>query len=312
MTDILRKASQEIEIDHLLAEEFECDPGFGARFLAACGIRADGFEIERTLPEPSFSGDGFGDLLVEGRIDGQRIALLIEDKITAGAATRQAERYREHAGRLRDAGWDAVHCILVAPAAYRGERAQYDASIDLETVAELLRSPEPKRLTFRRGIIERALEKRASTGVRVPDEKMLTLKSAYLQFAAEWCDREGVPFSFPRLMESYYDGDNWIDEVRHPAFPAHVRLRHRMWTSVSHRTGLVDLIASPATEDERYRFEAEPPPGAVVFPFSRGKGIQVSIPVEEMRQEKGFDPDTASAVLNHMLRLAQWYWTDPR
>jgi len=31
----LRKSAQEVEIDHLLAEEFNCDPSFEERFLKA-------------------------------------------------------------------------------------------------------------------------------------------------------------------------------------------------------------------------------------------------------------------------------------
>ena len=93
MTNTTRKPSQEIEIDHLLAEEFHCDPAFSARFAEACGLQFDTFRVIHATPEPSLGGEGYGDLLVEADMDGQRAALLIEDKITASAATRQAERY---------------------------------------------------------------------------------------------------------------------------------------------------------------------------------------------------------------------------
>ena len=307
MTDAPRKASQEVEIDHLLAEEFACDAGFADRFLAAAGLPVESFEVLTVTPEPRLGGEGYGDLLVEGRVGETQVALLIEDKITAGPASRQAERYRAHAARMRETGWDAVHCILVAPATYRGERDRYDGSVDLETVAALLRSTEPKRLAFRRAILGRALEKRASTGVRLPDERLHALRAAYTAFAADWCAHEGVPLEFPALRSQYWEGDTWIEYVRHPDLPPNVKLRHRMWSTAVRTTGHVDLIASPAGDADRQRFTEAPPPGATPAPFSGGKGVQISIPIAEMRQGEGFDPVTAAAALGHMRELVAWY-----
>lgn len=192
-----RKSTQEVEIDHLLAEEFSCDASFVGRFLSACGLSCPEFRVMSVIPEPSLGGEDFGDLLVEGEADGLRVAILIEDKITAGPALRQAGRYAAHAERMRGQGWDRVWCILVAPAAYRGERTLYDASVDLETVAELLWSSDPGRLAYRRGILGRALEKRATWGVKVPDVALHQMKSDYLDFVAHWCAAEGLTFSFP-------------------------------------------------------------------------------------------------------------------
>ena len=39
------KSAQEIEIDHLLAEEFHSDPVFSARFAAACGLEFDSLRV---------------------------------------------------------------------------------------------------------------------------------------------------------------------------------------------------------------------------------------------------------------------------
>ena len=116
-----RKASQEVEIDHLLAEEFECDPGFADRFAGACGLRFATLKVKRVLPEPQFGSEGYGALLVEADMDGRRIALLIENKINASPATRQAERYSTHAERLKRQGVECL-TVLVAPETYVGER----------------------------------------------------------------------------------------------------------------------------------------------------------------------------------------------
>ncbi len=180
-------------------------------------------------------------------------------------------------------------------------------SIDLETVATLIRSPDPVRLSYRRGIIERALTKKATTGVRVPDVKLYELKSAYLRYAREWCDLEDFDLAFPALRKSYYDGDSWIEPIRSRSLPTNVRLRHRLWTSTKDVSGLVDLIVSPATAREQERLGQSHPAGARLAPFSKGKGIQISFPVPEMRQSGGFDPVTAMKAFQAMRMLVTWY-----
>jgi hypothetical protein len=307
MLEPQRKSAQEVEIDHLLAEEFSCDPSFAGRFVSAAGLNCPGFRAVTVAPEPSLGGEGFGDLLVKGDADGLRVALLIEDKITAGPSVRQAERYARHAERMRGQEWDQVWCILVAPAAYRGERKCYDASVDLESVAELLQSPDPVRLAYRRKIIRRAIEKRAASGVQISDLKLHRLKTDYVKFVSDWCDTEGLTLSLPPLRDSYYDGDSWITPIRCPILPPHVHLRHRLWVSVKEPLGQVDLVAMPADPAEQARFRDDAPAGAVSAPYAKGKGVQTSLRLPEMRQGSGFDPEIASDACRAMVALIQWY-----
>lgn len=308
--ETLRKSAQEVEIDHLLAEEFSCDPGFAERFIAACGLSCREFNVSNAIPEPSLGGQGFGDLLVEGEAGGLRIALLIEDKITAGPAVRQAQRYTAHAQRLRSQGWDCVWCILVAPASYQGERRLFDAGVDLETVGTLLQSPDPVRLSYRRKIIERALIKKKASGVQVPDVSLHQLKSEYFRHASEWCAAEGFDLSFPKLRDSYYDGDSWIDPIHSAKLPKNVWLRHRLWTSVKEGRGCIDIIASSANASERLRFQEGGPTGALTSPYSNAKGIQISLALPEMRQSNGFNAKVAAEAFQAMRKLVCWYCRD--
>ena len=66
-TPMPRKSAKETEIDHLLAEEFHCDPVFSACFAAACGLEFDSFQVIDVVPEPSLEGDGYGDPAGGGR-----------------------------------------------------------------------------------------------------------------------------------------------------------------------------------------------------------------------------------------------------
>ncbi len=310
MEDIWRKHAQEAEIDRLLEEEFSCDPTFGSRFLEACGLSGTGFVTQEVFVEPSLGGDGFADLLVQGEIESRKVALLIEDKITAGPALRQAQRYKAYAERMCRDGWDQVWTILVAPKAYHGERKSYDASLDLEVVWSLLQSSDQKRLDYRRGIITRALEKPKSSGVRVPDVALHRLRSEYLDCASAWCRKEAYPLQFPQLREAYDDRNSWIERVRHPQLPDHVRLRHRLWTSIRDPNGRVDLIVKPAGGAERERFETSTPPGAKYEPFSKGTGVQISFFLPRMRQELGFDSEIAEEAFQRMRDLVTWYTND--
>ncbi len=311
--DLERKPSRESEIDYLLAEEFECDPVFAERFAADCGLRFETFEvlsaIVRTTP---LGGDVEIDLLVKAKLDGRLAALLIEDKITAGPAARQAERYRIHAEHMKNEGHDCVRTVLVAPRAYRGEREQYDASIDLEQVAEWLSSPEPGRLRYRREVIARALEKQQTTGVQSPDWALHELHSDYLSWVKGRCAAEGHPYEFPQLRAEY-SHESWIEEIRHPEFPENVWIRHRLWTSkaVADEPGRVDLVfahAAAATK-EQVRSSASSAFGeeAVEEYGKGGHGIQVSLHVPSMTQSTGFGADAAERAFSAFMRLTEWY-----
>jgi len=308
MSEILRKPSQEVEIDHLLEEEFKCDPSFANRFVSNCGLPYKKFRVMDVAAEPSLGGEGYGDLLVEGEADGHRVALLIEDKITAGPGVRQVERYKEHAERMREDGFQEVCTILVAPESYRGERNLYDADIDLEKVRDLLGSCDERRLKHRRGIIDRALKKKATSGVQNPSLEVYRLKEAYLGYATEWCEGARFVMQFPLLRKDYHDNDAWIEHIRHKDLPSHVELRHRLWNSIKEETGWVDLIANPVDESERRLFRDMKPEWAIVNDYGRKKkGIQVSKTVPEMSQHSEFDQEAASEAIRVMKKFVEWY-----
>lgn len=312
MDEFVRESAQEKEIENLLAEEFCCDSSFGRRFLAAAKRPIDGFETLSALPQPSLGGGGRGDLLVEGIASGERIGLLVEIKITAGAPPRQAARYKAHAERMRGQGWDRVLTVLAAPHAYKGEGNLYDSRVDLEAVAALLHSPDPVRQTYRRGIIDRALTKHATTGVQVPDPALHRLKAEYIDFVTQWCAANEIELSLPPLRESYAAEDSWFEHIRHPRLPKHIELRHRLWLSVSGGPGQVDLIARIADDAERARFRETAPEGASVATFGNTKaGEQVSLLVPALRQATGFDPAAATEACQAMRRLVEWYLGEP-
>jgi hypothetical protein len=243
--------------------------------------------------------------VVEGEADELCVALLIENKITAASAPRQAERYQAEAARMRGIGWDKVWCILVALRGHVAERDDYDAFIDLEKVADLLRSDDLARLKYRRGIITHALNKRAASGVKIADLAQHRMRTEYREFSTAWSEAEGCPLNFPLVREVYYDKESHVYDIRHAKLPAHVTLRHRLWLGEKEREGQVDLVVSPADAAEQAHLRAAAPDGTMTAPIE--KGIQVSIIVPEMRQAAGFDPAIAQAACAAMRDLVRWY-----
>ena len=181
--------------------------------------------------------------------------------------------------------------VLVAPRSYLGERDMYDKSVNLETVAEMLDSPNLRRREYRRGIIARALKKKAASGVQVPDHAMHKLHSDYLASTERWLSTSGCRLQFPELRNDYDGEGNWIDEIRHPDFPSHVWLRHRLWTSQKGTTGMVDLIVSPASSNEREGLNMGAP-----------EGVYRGHLREEKARDQVFAPGDVDATVNRLLR----------
>lgn len=316
MDEIVRKSSREAELDHLFAEEFLCDPGFVERYLAACGIDIPAMVVDHVVEQPSLGGSGFGDLLIQGRIpdaEHTRITLLIEHKIDAAAALRQAARYRAYADRLRSEGEQMVCTVLCAPASYQGEREEYDAFIDLLTASQIMRSESPARLAHRRGIVERALQKKASQGVRNPDPLVRDLRAAYLDYMAErFASDESAP-SFPPLRSEYHEGDAWIENIRSPALPDCAILRHRLAVNARDNHGAVDLIYASIDDDTQQLIRAAAPDWAEVnqYPIhtSTPKGVMLSVHVPKLDQRTGFVEQSAASAEDAMRNLLRWAGT---
>lgn len=317
-TEIPRKSTQEVEIDRLLAEEFACDLSFLGQFLRCCGAHAQRLEVAQVVVEPSLGGNGFGDLMVTGAMDGVRFALLIEDKISAAAAVRQAERYNSFAERLRKNGYAAVWTVLVAPGAYRGERYLYDASVDLEEVRQMMGHCDPLRLRFRQGVIDRALEKVDMSGVQQPDQDVWEFKKRHLHALREFGLKLELDLILPELRAEYYDGCSWVERIKEPRLPDRVELRHRCWRTVKNGPGSVDMIFRGRPDEgfgQRLSDHAES--DMLVDHFSKAaksmlnRGWQVSIDVPEMRPGGTYEEEYARLVVAAMARLIDWYQTLP-
>ena len=79
------------------------------------------------------------------------------------------------------------------------------------------------------------------------------------------------------------------------------------WTTVKDATGMVDLIISPASEEERSRLEDAAPDWAVMDSYGKEQDLKFSIPVPEMRQSIGFCEVVAGKALAAMEKLTGFF-----
>ncbi|ADM09292.1 hypothetical protein PB2503_06122 [Parvularcula bermudensis HTCC2503] len=264
----------------------------------------NGLKFDDVIIHPKLKSGGYADLLVHASGDGLKYALLIEHKIGAGPATRQAKRYADHAEYLRSKGVKAA-TLLIAPQNYVGEKDDYDKSFSLEEMIEIMSSKDNLRLKYRRKRIKAAIKKQASSGVQIPDIAVKELHIRYKEVAEEWCRRESVSFQFPPIKEEYYDEDSWIERIKHPRLPSHITLRHRLWMSVGHELGSVDLFLKTPNEAEISRIMNDRPVGSK--PYNPKENPQVSFEVSALKPHKKFSQETVEHACERMVELVDWY-----
>ena len=200
--------------------------------------------------------------------------------------------------------------VLVAPRSYQGERDLYDKSVNLEKVAEMLASPNLSAPQVPTGdhctsAKEESGDRRPNSG---PRNAQTSLRLSGTAPKGGYRPQDAVCNS-PRSRMTITTKDSWVDKIRHPDFPDHVWLRHRLWTSQqASQTGMVDLIVSPASSDEREWFKAGAPEEFIEDTYGRQKqGILFSLPVMEIRQSTGFCEATATEAFDAMDRLTVWF-----
>jgi hypothetical protein len=154
------EAVAERDIDLLLLEELRCAPEFREWFSShALGQDADQLRFLGAWHSVTDAALGESDLLLLVQDPaGQRIAILIENKIDAIAQPEQATRYlqRGEKGRGKD-HWDDFTTCIVAPERYLAsvtDAALYKVQISYEEIRDwFLSKPDDERAAYRAKMI---------------------------------------------------------------------------------------------------------------------------------------------------------------
>ncbi|MDE1007286.1 MAG: PD-(D/E)XK nuclease family protein [Paraburkholderia fungorum] len=214
----------ERDIDLLLMEEFHASDTFVTWFCRCLGLA----DVRRIGAWHSVSdSDGETDLLLRVEADGRRVAVLIENKISALEQHEQPQRYHIRAARDQQQGrCDAYVIVICAPERYlAGLNAQsdYQYQVSYEQIAAWFSRQPDRRSAWRRQVIEHAIEQ-ARRGYQ------LVLHPAHTAFHVAYYEivRSNYPDLVMRPVKGRGSGSTWIVlKGRH--FPKHdVQIDHKL------------------------------------------------------------------------------------
>ena len=186
----------ERDIDLLLVEELYASPAFVV-WIAARGGSTGAVNTSTVLHSKRRTRsrreiDIFVDLHLRG---GQRVALLIENKLDASEQPDQAESYREELHRIAN-DYSEAAMLIVCPNAYTCEHpgftSKFDAVITYEelsgyfdALAHDADGERAKRAQFRRDVLDQAVNKHRRGYTPIPNEVVGDFNAQYVDLLAE-------------------------------------------------------------------------------------------------------------------------------
>ena len=159
---------------------------------------------------------------------GQRIALLIENKIDAPPQTQQGERYRLRGDKgVRDGYWDEFKTCVIAPERYltsSKHSQEYDSEISYEELLAFFSSRRFRdcRYLYKARIIQEAVEQNRRGYQPEYSEEMTSFVRNYYDLAARDFPHFGIQEPKPRPS-----GSTWV--MFNPiGYPNGIRLCHQL------------------------------------------------------------------------------------
>jgi hypothetical protein len=163
----------ERDVDILLAEEFATNPGFSEKFKALTKFASEEASVADFWVSKS---DALGEsdlVIVYQSKNGNRFALLIEDKVDARLQVDQAKRYRLRAEKEQASGeYSDFEVILCAPNYYISNRYDldgFDRKLSFEQIADIIEQPQDKRALYRACFLRTAGTKHINAWQREDD-----------------------------------------------------------------------------------------------------------------------------------------------
>ena len=150
----------ERDIDLLLMEEFHAEPDFVEMFCSLVGL--DGPSEFDGAWHSLNEARGETDLLLRVRHRDQRVAVFIENKVSAPAQPDQDGRYHQRAALSQQAGrFDAYVTAICAPQAYldgMADESKYQYRVPYELILKWFSNQSGRRAVWRSAIIAEAIE----------------------------------------------------------------------------------------------------------------------------------------------------------
>ena len=158
------RSVSEHDVDMLLLEEIHSSPEFRTWLAEQCSIsRAESHQFEGAWHSVTESNLGESDLvLLLKSPGGERVCILVENKVDAAPQPKQAARYHERGkSGISRGGWDCFTTAIIAPEDYlQSEWAEdYEHRISYQDIRDQIASSglEPDRRHFKVAMVEAAI-----------------------------------------------------------------------------------------------------------------------------------------------------------
>ena len=266
---------QERDIDLLLMEEWCVNPDFAHFFLKR--IVSTDIDITDRTALHSVTDDTYGesDIVFTFCCEGQRIAILVENKIDAAPQPDQAKRYKLRADKMKSSGkYDQIFICIVAPQHYlENDTEKYPNQISYESLADFLSNGTP-RGEYKANMLCLGISQERRRPKPIKNDIVTSFWQNYYN-ALKATLPEAI-MSYPNLIPINSD---W-PMIRFPEFPPKTNIVHKM------AQGNLDLETGLKEEDLREilsRWDTE-----CVIIAQTGKSFVMRIPVPQLNRMGNF------------------------
>ena len=185
MADCVFNTVRERDMDLLFAEAFLTDAGFLVYILKSIGLPEMACSTTKVDLSKTDS-DGESDITVLADYGGQKIGLLIEDKIDAPAMEHQALRYKKRGeSGIRSGEYDFNYVVIFCPQKYydaNSEAKKYPYFISYESILSYFCHSSKSVDLFRQSQIRQAIEKAKKPPETILNEKANAFFIRYKQY----------------------------------------------------------------------------------------------------------------------------------
>lgn len=304
LPDLKIEAVSERDIDLLILEELTVSQEFAQFFINEVGLKNElkSWEVYHSVTESDL---GESDLiLLCNNSDGQRNAILIENKIDADAQPEQADRYKKRGELGRSKGdWSTFITCIIAPQKYlnsKGDADLYDFQISYEKLIDMfdcLNGIDEQRKNYRKNLLKLAIEQQRRGYAAKIDEAVTEFWQSYYNLLSDDFDilKMDAPKSKPKKAGFiHFKPDSLIG--------GNFKLMHKF------PFGRVDLQTSWLKEDiEECKKRNVDILDKDMNIIKTGKSCSVSISVPLMDAQKSFldQQESAHLALQSAVRLLE-------
>jgi hypothetical protein len=288
---------QERDIDLLLLEELQSNAGFVDWFGQRVGLQNPAFDNAWYSVS---SADGESDLLLRVHVGGQRVGVLIEDKIAAGEQPDQDERYHRRGKQgVKDGWFDRYLTCICAPQGYLdglSPDSKYNYRIEYEAMADWFSHQRDARSKWRSRVIREAITQGRKGYVKQVNAAVSEFHMAYY----ERLQRTQPILQMARPTPKGSAG-TWII-LWAAGWPKTIHLNHKLWR------GSVELSFERYTHDQIVALGVSWPKNVV--PITTGKYGSLATRVPKIDVKKPFETqlvavDEAFAAMQALVPFAQ-------